>query len=165
MKKLLIASLIASLALTACNQQETPASEPKTTAQPAEHTDDHEHKESDHKEGEHAHDHDDHKDSEHAHGEHEGHAHHHHEGDRYKCDNDKTIAIAIHDHEGEIEAHATIDDIEYDLSPVEEKENAFISLHEGLNDKGMKMLKDGEKLTFTDLDDKPLLGCTLSKTL
>lgn len=159
MKKLLIASLIASLALTACNQQETPASEPKTTAQPAEHTNDHEHKDGEHKEDEHAHDHDDHKDGEHAHGEHEGHAHHHHEGDRYKCDNDKTIAIAIHDHEGEIEAHATIDDVEYDLHPEDGKKDTYISKEEGMGDKGMRMALADGKATFNDLDGKALLSC------
>lgn len=152
MKKLLIASLVATLALFGCKKQETPEPAPQAETQTAPET-------TNQTDTPPADTHD------HAHDDHAGHAHEHHAGEIYQCDNDKTVSVAIHDHEGEIEAHATIDDIEYDLSPVEEKENAFISLHEGLNDKGMKMLKDDKKLTFTDLDDKPLLGCTLSKTL
>lgn len=166
MKKLLLASLALSLTLTACNKQEASApSKPEVATQPAEHTHDHdkhkdgeqqngeqgEHKDGEHKEGEHAHDH--------AHGEHEGHAHQHHAGDTYKCDNDKTVAIAIHDHEGEIEAHATIDDVEYDLHPEDGKKDTYISKEEGINDKGMRMALADGKATFNDLDDKALLSC------
>lgn len=169
MKKLLIAGLVATLALTACNKQETPApSEPETATQPAEHTHDHD----DHKDGEpQSKEQGEHKDSEHthdhAHGDHShDHAHaHHHAGDTYKCDNNKTVSIAIHDHEGEIEAHATIDDVEYDLHPDGDKKEVFISQEEGLNDKGMRMTLADGKATFNDLDGKALLSCEKAKTL
>lgn len=163
MKKLLIASLVATLALTACKKEEAPA-EPKADTQtteqaPTQPAQEHSHDDHQH---DHTHEHKDgDKDHHHAHGNHShDHAHaHHHAGDTYKCDNNKTVAIAIHDHEGEIEAHATIDDVEYDLHPEDGKKDTYISKEEGINDKGMRMTLADGKATFNDLDGKVLLSC------
>lgn len=127
---------------TAPAQAETPAPA-QTDAQSDDHDDHHDH---DHDDG-HDHDHD-----------HEGHAHHHHEGDAYSC-GDKTVHIAVHDHEGETEAHATIDDIEYDLHPDTDKPNQYISHEDGINGNGMSMTLDGNNAVFTSMDGKTLLVC------
>lgn len=127
---------------TAPVQAETPAPA-QTDAQSDDHDDHHDH---DHDDG-HDHDHD-----------HEGHAHHHHEGDAYSC-GDKTVHIAVHDHEGETEAHATIDDIEYDLHPDTDKPNQYISHEDGINGNGMSMTLDGNNAVFTSMDGKTLLVC------
>lgn len=126
---------------TAPVQAETPA--PQTDAQSDDHDDHHDH------------DHDDGHDHDHSH---EGHAHHHHEGDAYSC-GDKTVHIAVHDHEGETEAHATIDDIEYDLHPDTDKPNQYISHEDGINGNGMSMTLDGNNAVFTSMDGKTLLVC------
>lgn len=156
MKRLLITSLALILSLTACQKQETPppAEENKTNEQTTNHAD-HQHDGEQH-EGEH------HNDN-HAHEGHDhNHAGHEHNGDNYTCNNNKTITIAIHDHEGEIEAHATIDDVEYDLNPDTDKENQYISKEEGINNKGMTMTLKDNKAVFADLDGKELLSCTKS---
>lgn len=148
MKKFLILGLSIALLTTACQKQDEPTTDgdnkplpavsvPSEQAPTLPTDDDH-------------HDHDD---------EHE---HHHHEGKPYKCDNDKTINIAIHDHEGETEAHATIDDVEYDLHPAEDgKTDIFVSQEDGINGKGMKMVNEPDgKVVFKSLDDKEtLLTC------
>lgn len=107
----------------------------------------------------HAHAHGDHAHGDHAHGEH-GHQHHH-EGDAYQC-GDKTVSIVVHNHEGEVEAHATIDDIEYDMPQDATKPNHYVSPQEGLNNQGMAMQLDGNKATFKSLDGKVLLDCQKS---
>lgn len=150
MKALLIASLSLALLLSACKKQEevsesAPAETATTVVEEVhEEGDEHEHNH------DHSHDHDG-----------EGHMHEHHEGKAYKCDNDKAITIAIHDHEGEIEAHATIENIEYDLHPVDGKENHFISNDEGIGNKGMLMINESDsKTVFKSLDEKEtLLTC------
>lgn len=158
-KSAALTALLLSLGLltTACQKQEnTPApaentapvqAETPTPAQTDAQSDDHD----DH----HDHDHDDGHDHDHSH---EGHAHHHHEGDAYSC-GDKTVHIAVHDHEGETEAHATIDDIEYDLHPDTDKPNQYISHEDGINGNGMSMTLDGNNAVFTSMDGKTLLVC------
>lgn len=158
MKALLVTSLSLALLLSACKKQEDVSESAPTKNTTAtvveevhEENDGHQHSE----EGDgHSHDH-------HSH---EGHTHEHHEGKAYKCDNDKAITIAIHDHEGETEAHATIDNIEYDLHPMDGKENHFISNDEGIGDKGMIMINESDsKTVFKSLDEKEtLLTCTAS---
>lgn len=158
-KSAALTALLLSLGLltTACQKQEnTPAPAENTAPAQAEtpapaqtdaQSDDHD----DH----HDHDHDDGHDHDHSH---EGHAHHHHEGDAYSC-GDKTVHIAVHDHEGETEAHATIDDIEYDLHPDTDKPNQYISHEDGINGNGMSMTLDGNNAVFTSMDGKTLLVC------
>lgn len=158
-KSAALTALLLSLGLltTACQKQEnTPApaentapvqTETPAPAQTDAQSDDHD----DH----HDHDHDDGHDHDHSH---EGHAHHHHEGDAYSC-GDKTVHIAVHDHEGETEAHATIDDIEYDLHPDTDKPNQYISHEDGINGNGMSMTLDGNNAVFTSMDGKTLLVC------
>lgn len=158
-KSAALTALLLSLGLltTACQKQEnTPApaentapvqAETPAPAQTDAQSDDHD----DH----HDHDHDDGHDHDHSH---EGHAHHHHEGDAYSC-GDKTVHIAVHDHEGETEAHATIDDIEYDLHPDTDKPNQYISHEDGINGNGMSMTLDGNNAVFTSMDGKTLLVC------
>lgn len=158
-KSAVLTALLLSLGLltTACQKQEnTPApaentapvqAETPAPAQTDAQSDDHD----DH----HDHDHDDGHDHNHSH---ERHAHHHHEGDSYSC-GDKTVHIAVHDHEGETEAHATIDDIEYDLHPDTDKPNQYISHEDGINGNGMSMTLDGNNAVFTSMDGKTLLVC------
>lgn len=158
MKKLLIATLATTLALTACQKPAEKPAEPKAetpaeqapveqTAQPAPQEGEHAHKEGEHKEGEHAH-----HDHNHAH-----HNHDHHDGDAYQC-GDKAVNIVVHNHEGEMEAHAIIDDIEYDLPADTAKPNHYTTA-EGLNNQAMVMHLDGDKATFKASDDKVLLEC------
>lgn len=160
-KSAALTALLLSLGLltTACQKQEnTPAPAENTapvqaeTPAPAQ-TDAQSNDHDDH----HDHDHDDGHDHDHDHS-HEGHAHHHHEGDAYSC-GDKTVHIAVHDHEGETEAHATIDDIEYDLHPDTDKPNQYISHEDGINGNGMSMTLDGNNAVFTSMDGKTLLVC------
>lgn len=160
MKKLIILGLSVALMATACKKQETtsesaPPAEPTTQTEPAPEKPQEPSEQSQEPTTE-AHSHGDHN---HGHN-HDSHAAHHHEGDTYRCDNNKTINVAIHDHEGEIEAHATIDDIEYDLHPDTGKPNHYISQDEGINDQGMIMVLSDNTATFTSLDGKQLLNCT-----
>lgn len=174
MKKIIALSLVATLGLTAC---EKPASQPTektetatpqtntTPTPPEQHAQDQAQAGHTHEHGEHGHDH--------AHG-HEGHDHaghdhatagreqvHNHEpaGDKYQC-GDKIIHIAIHDHEGEIEAHLTQDDITYDLN--ESEKGKFVSNDDSIDggEKGMALKLDGNKATVSTLSDKVLLDCT-----
>lgn len=162
MKKILITSFVAVLALSACQKQESPKpdapAEQKTQTAPA---DQHSHE---HKEGDHDHAGHDHHDHDHAHHNHAHHSHaghdHHHEGEAYQC-GDKKINIVVHNHEGEMEAHATIDDIEYDLPANATKPNTYSNPEEGLGNQGMVLSLDNDKATFTSLDGKStLLDCT-----
>lgn len=156
MKKLLIASMIATLALTACQKQEAPAepkAETKTTEQAPAKPADPAPKAEEHKEGEHNHAHD------HAGHNHAGHDHHH-DGEAYQC-GDKKVGIVVHNHEGEMEAHAIIDDIEYDMPADANKPNHYTSPEEGLNNQGMVLVLADNKATFSSLDGKTtLLDCT-----
>lgn len=141
--------LMAMIGLSACQKpapaEQPVASETATTTAPATEAHDHDHDDHDHDE------HDDH--------DHEGHDHDHaHSGETYQC-GDKKINILVHDHEGEKEAHALIDDIEYDLHPDATKPNYYVAQEEGLNNQGMSMTIDADKAVFAGLDGKPLLDC------
>lgn len=164
MKKFLLPALIATLALTACNKPADTPAEPKadtapvstpdtnnTPTPPEQHAQDKAH---DHAHGEaHTHDHAEHG---HAH----DHAHEHHEGDKYQC-GDKTVHISVHDHEGEMEAHLTADNVQYDLaSDVQTKGRYTTNDSIQGDDKGMALTLDGDKATITTLDDKAILDCT-----
>lgn len=165
MKKVIVASLGCALLLAACDKKpaetETPSvateTAPTTQAAPL-HTQEgeHEHDEHEHDHAEHAHDH--------AHGHSHGHAHDHsHDaGDAYQC-GDKTVHIAIHDHEGEIEAHLTTDDITYDLNQDTANTKHFTTDNgiEG-EDKPMTLVVDGNKAQVLKADNSVLLDCTKS---
>ncbi|MBE9579764.1 MULTISPECIES: hypothetical protein [Moraxella] len=172
MKKILIPALAITLGLTACQKAEETPAEPQvettTTEQTAthdhahgEHSHDHDHDDHaehdhDHEHGEHAHDHS----HDHAHGEHGHHHHHHADGDKYQC-GDKTIHIAVHNHEGEIEAHLTADDITYDLNQDVQSEGRFTTDDSiAGDDKGMALTIDGDKAKITTLDDTVIAECT-----
>lgn len=177
MKKLLLPTLIMTLALSACQKPEETAKPAEKSAEPAktqttdtpaptentapkaetpahdkhEHGDKHEHAHGDHK-------HDGH---DHAHHNHAGHDHSHHDGDKYQC-GEKTVYIAVHEHEGEPEAHITADDITYDLDPDVQSKGRFTSSDDSVagDNKGMALTLDGNKAKVTTLDDKVLLDCT-----
>lgn len=165
MKKVIVASLSCALLLAACDKKpaetETPSvateTAPATQATPL-HTQEgeHEHGEHEHEHAEHAHDH--------AHGHSHGHAHDHsHDaGDAYQCGN-KTVHIAIHDHEGEIEAHLTTDDITYDLNQDTANTKHFTTDNgiEG-EDKPMTLVVNGNKAQVLKADNSVLLDCTKS---
>lgn len=171
MKKILATSLVALLALTACEkkpaeQPETPTTEaPKTeTPAPASQPVDAQNPfpnqstapaEAPTAQPDQAHDHS-HEGHDHA-----GHEHTHHgAGDAYQC-GDKTFHIAVHDHEGEKEAHITADNITYDLSEDVQSEGRFTSDNSIADDnKGMALVVTGDKVKITTLDDKPLFDCT-----
>lgn len=190
MKKLLLPTLIMTLALSACQRTEEPAKPAETaepaktqtadtpapnTENPAPNTENptpkaEEHKHDEHKHDNEKHEHDDkqshaghdhkHDGHDHAH-DHAGHDHSHHDGDKYQC-GDKTIHIAVHDHEGEPEAHITADDITYDLNPDVQSKGRFTSSNDSVagDDKGMALTMSGNKAKVTTLDDKVLLDCT-----
>lgn len=160
MKKTLLIGLVGVLALTACDKKDTPvnestpqttqtqsttqatpeASTPKQTSSSETHHD-------------HAHDHHDHDHHNHSHG------HYHNQGDAYQC-GDKTIYIAIHEHDGEKEAHLTSDNITYDLNEDIQTKGRFTT-DDGISgeDKGMALVVDGKTAKITTLDDQPLLEC------
>lgn len=155
MKKTLLIGLVGVLALTACDKKDTPVNEstPQTTqtqsttqATPEASTP----KQTSSSETHHDHAHDHH---DHAHG------HHHNQGDAYQC-GDKTIYIAIHEHDGEKEAHLTSDNITYDLNEDIQTKGRFTT-DDGISgeDKGMALVVDGKTAKITTLDDQPLLEC------
>lgn len=157
MNKFLIA-MFATLALSACQKPADAPAEPKgevkteqAPTQTAEKPADKPAETAEPKKDDHAHGHS----HTHGHGEH-GH-HHHHDGEMFQC-GDKKVNIAVHNHEGQMEAHATIDDIEYDLALDTAKPNHYTTA-EGLNNQAMVMHLDGDKATFKTADDKPLLDC------
>lgn len=145
MKKLILASLATTLALTACGKkEETKAAEVQTQAE-------HKHNEHDgHDHKEHDHDH---------HGHDHAHDHHHHAGDKFQC-GDKSVNIAVHNHDGEIEAHLTADDITYDLSQDTHNEKRFIT-DDGIEgeDKPMTLVLDGDNAQVLKADNSVLLDC------
>ncbi|MDO4895270.1 hypothetical protein [Moraxella sp.] len=171
--KLLIATLLASFALTACDK---PAQDGGTTSGSVAKTadaDKHEHHDHDdknehhddkdeHHDHEHDEHHDEHHDHEHEHGhdhEHHGHDHHHDDGDAYQCA-DKTVRIAIHNHEGEMEAHLTHDDIQYDLNQDPNNANLYTT-NDGIqgDNKPMSLSIDGNKVKVLAADQSTLLDC------
>lgn len=157
MKKILLSVLFGALALTACEKKEAPPTEPATqssqatTAPASAPSTTHEHSEHD-KHEHHGHDHTNH--------DHAGHDHSHDQGDTYQC-GEKTIQLLVHDHDGEIVAHLTSDDITYDLNEDVQTKGRFTT-DDGIAgaDKGMALLIAGNTAKITTLDDKVLLDCT-----
>ena len=153
MKKILLASLIATLTLTACEKQsqQTAAEQPQpaqTTVAAETHDaieDSADHQDHDHDEHDHEHDH-------------EGHVHSHDEGDAYQCGS-KTIHIAVHDYEGETEAHLTDDSIVYDLNQDPDNPGRFASDNGIEDNQPMVLTIDGNNARVTS-NNRVLLDCT-----
>lgn len=153
MKKILLASLIATLTLTACEKQsqQTAAEQPQptqTTVAAEAHDameDSADHQDHDHDEHDHEHDH-------------AGHMHSHDEGDAYQCGS-KTIHIAVHDHEGETEAHLTDDSIVYDLNQDPDNPARFTTDNGIENNQPMALAIDGNNARVTS-NNRVLLDCT-----
>lgn len=170
MKKILIPALALTLGLTACQKAEETPTEPKTeTAAPAEQatTHDHahgEHHNHEHKDSKHNNEHGDHAEHDHDHAhDHGDHAHHHHhDGDKFQC-GDKSVSIAVHNHEGEIEAYLTADDITYDLNQDLNDKKRFTT-DEGIEGDGkpMTLILDGNKAQVLGANNATLLDCTKS---
>ena len=172
MKKILIPALALTLGLTACQKAEETPTEPKTeTAAPAEQatTHDHahgEHHNHEHKDSKHNNEHGDHAEHDHDHDhahDHGDHAHHHHhDGDKFQC-GDKSVSIAVHNHEGEIEAYLTADDITYDLNQDPNDKKRFTT-DEGIEGDGkpMTLILDGNKAQVLGANNATLLDCTKS---
>lgn len=154
MKKIILTSLVATLALTACDKKQAEAPAETTTTEAAapatevastsDNTTDTNHGH------DHAHDHGDH-----AH-------HHHHDGDKFQC-GDKSVSIAVHNHEGEIEAYLTADDITYDLNQDLNDKKRFTT-DEGIEGDGkpMTLILDGNKAQVLGANNATLLDCTKS---
>ena len=162
MKKSLIAILGLALLVSACQKQETPPSDStansaNTPTQSTPAQDNHHHAHDGH---DHHHSHSPDKAHDHYH-EHHNHDHSHAPdgASAYQC-GDKTVHIAIHDHEGEMEAHLTADNITYDLAPDVQSKNRYTSDDGIEGDKGMALTLDGDKAKISTLDDKVLLDCT-----
>ncbi|UNU73561.1 hypothetical protein LU293_01210 [Moraxella nasovis] len=150
MKKLLLSTLVASLALTACHKAEqkteevvdttrtavvdTQTTQEVQTTQPVQET----------------HDHDDH--------DHDGTQHN--MGELYQC-GDIPANIAEHNHEGKREAHLTLDEITYDLDADAQSPNRYISDDDSIanDNKGMILDLSDNTAKITSLDGKPLLDC------
>lgn len=153
MKKILLASLIASLTLTACEKQsQQTAAEQSQSAQSTVAAETHDAIEDsadhqDHDHDEHDHDHD-----------HEGHVHSHDEGDAYQCGS-KTIHIAVHDYEGETEAHLTDDSIVYVLNQDPDNPARFTTDNGIENNQPMALTIDGNNARITS-NNRVLLDCT-----
>lgn len=159
MKKILIPALMITLGLSACQKaKEAPAEPQAETTAPALTTHSHdEHNHNDH--AEHAHEHGEHAHS-HDHAHDDGH-HHHHPADseKYQC-GDKTIYIAVHNHDGDIEAHLTTDDITYDLEQDTQIKERFITDDSiAGDDKGMVLTIDGNTAKITTQDNTVITEC------
>lgn len=174
MKKIILTSLVATLALTACDKKQAEAPAETTTTEAAapatevastsdnttdtnhghDHAHDHDHEHGDHAEHDHDHDH------AHDHGDHAH--HHHHDGDKFQC-GDKSVSIAVHNHEGEIEAYLTADDITYDLNQDPNDKKRFTT-DEGIEGDGkpMTLILDGNKAQVLGANNATLLDCTKS---
>ena len=174
MKKIILTSLVATLALTACDKKQAEAPAETTTTEAAapatevastsdnttdtnhghDHAHDHDHEHGDHAEHDHDHDH------AHDHGDHAH--HHHHDGDKFQC-GDKSVSIAVHNHEGEIEAYLTADDITYDLNQDLNDKKRFTT-DEGIEGDGkpMTLILDGNKAQVLGANNATLLDCTKS---
>ncbi|MCL1623763.1 hypothetical protein M2R47_05855 [Moraxella sp. Tifton1] len=105
--------------------------------------------------------HDDaHETHDHDHEDHDEHEHHHALGDEYQCNDGKSVQISVHKHtDGDIEAHATLDDITYDLEP---KGDNKYHTDDGFDDKDMTLTMNADKAVFIDKDGATLLSCKKS---
>lgn len=149
MKKIILASLIATLGLTACDKKPAEPAQPTTDTQSAEVSPVNTEMQAS------EHDHDD----KHGHADHD---HHHDAGDKFQC-GDKTVHIAVHNHEGEIEAHLTADDIVYDLNQDPQDKQRFMT-DDGIEgeDKPMTLILNGDKAQVLNNSSNVLLDCTKS---
>lgn len=176
-----ISSILLASFLVACQkptEQNTPdtatteqATDTATTTTPVtEQTQSHDHHDHDHDhddkhDDKHDHDHDDHA-HDHSHAGHDhdhAHDHAHSKGDAYQCTNNQTVHAVVHNHEGELEAHLTHQDITYDLNPDPQAKNRYTdddNIYE--NDKrGMAVTFEEKRIVVTTLDGKEtLLDCT-----
>lgn len=155
-----MATLSLAVLTTACTKQDEKPQEPNTetktevkadtppapTPEPAKPSEAHKH---------------DHAGHDHSHSHAHDHAHHHAPEDAvaYQC-GDKTIHIALHDHDGEKEAHITADNITYDLAEDVQSKNRYTTDDGIEGDKGMALILDGNNAKVSTLDDKVLLECT-----
>lgn len=160
--KLLIAALLASFTLTACDKPAQDGGTTSSSVAKAADADKHEHHDHNHDDkNEHHDDRDEHHDHEHddEHKHEHGHDHHHDDGDAYQCA-DKTVRIAIHNHEGEMEAHLTHDDIQYDLNQDPNNANLYTT-NNGIqgDNKPMSLSIDGNKVKVLAADQSTLLDC------
>lgn len=147
MKKIILTSLIATLALTACDKKPTDTTSEEATKPTTETVSTtEEHHDHDHEGHDHAHDHD-----------------HHHEGDQFQCTNNKSVNIAVHNHEGEIEAHLTTDDITYDLNQDPNDKKRFTT-DEGIEGDGkpMTLVLEDNKAQVLNANNDVLLDCAKS---
>lgn len=158
MKKLALATLVATLALTACQKTETPAPADTATASatstaPTADTTPPASAVASATDNTHAH----HSDE---HANHDMHNHDNHAGDTYQC-GDKTLQISVHEHEGESQAQITSDNITYDLESDVQTKGRFTSSDSITgDDKGMALMIEGNRATITTLDDKKIVECT-----
>lgn len=91
---------------------------------------------------------------EHAHEGHDhAHDHAHDDSKPYACDNNQTVRISVHQHDGDMVAHAIIDDIVYDMPQEPNKPNHYVSL-EGIGNQGLLLVLEGDKATFKTSDGK-----------
>lgn len=172
MKKIILTSLVATLALTACDKKQAEAPAETTTTEAAtpsteaanisENTADTQHNHDHAHDHDHSHEHDDHAEHDHDHAHDHGDHAHHHDGDKFQC-GDKSINIAVHNHEGEIEAHLTADDITYDLNQNLNDKKRFTT-NEGIEGDGkpMTLILDGNKAQVLGANNATLLDCTKS---
>lgn len=131
MKKLICISLLA-FALTACQKADNHTEPAQTDSQTQPLMQNHEH--------DNHHDHDDHDSDEHE-----------HDDDKYLCQN-KIVKVGIHEHEGETEAHAVIDDIEYDFYPDTATPKQFVS-QDGVGGSPMLMVLGEDRASFYEYKD------------
>ena len=170
LSKLLLATVLAGLTLTACEQKPQETTAPATTETPVkadekaaattetaekdgeqhEHNDKHEDHDHDDR-----HDHDGHDHHDHAHGH-----DHQHEGAYYQC-GDKKVRIVVHNHEGEIEAHLKTDDIEYDLNQDPANTDHYTT-NDGIqgDNKPMTLILKDSTAKVVAADQSVLLDCT-----
>ena len=157
-QKLLLASVVAALTLTACSkpaeeasQADTPATEQvqTTDAAPA----DTQQAPETAQMTEDAPDHDDHDDHSHA-----GHDHSHADGDAYQCGS-QTVHIAVHNHDGEMEAYLNHDGIEYDFDQNPANNNEYTSDNGFGDNQNTTLTIDGNKAVVTGDNNQVLLDC------
>ncbi|OAV07491.1 hypothetical protein AO373_1188 [Moraxella catarrhalis] len=150
-QKLLLASVVAALTLTACSKPADESSQANTSAEqvasPA--SDDAAEHATIQEEHDHAHEH---------HDDHAGHMHVHADGDAYQC-GDQTVHIVVHNHEGEIEAHLNHDGIEYDFNQDPSNKNQYTSNHGFADNQKTILTIDGNKAVVTGDTNQVLLDC------
>lgn len=165
-QKFLILSLMTAIGLSACNkpsnENQTAESTTKvetTATDSTQSTDATSTNTTDEKAGDELHhESDDH--AAHAHDEHAGHDHSQ-DDDAYQCSDNKTVFIAIDNHEGEMEALFNYDDIGYEMNQDPANANRYTT-DDGIqgDNKGMTLIIDGDKAKVVGSDNAVLLDCT-----